>query len=53
MRIARAYWSAARFGGQVRWSGTHLLRVYGKLGVSDRTSAVPAALDLGLVRRRT
>ncbi|MFC4113081.1 response regulator [Nonomuraea zeae] len=32
---------------------THLLRVFGKLGVSDRTSAVLAALDLGLVRRRT
>ncbi|KAB8195876.1 response regulator [Nonomuraea phyllanthi] len=31
---------------------TYLLRVYGKLGVSDRTSAVLAALDLGLVRRR-
>ncbi|MEV4356780.1 response regulator transcription factor [Nonomuraea sp. NPDC049625] len=30
---------------------TYLLRVYGKLGVSDRTSAVLAALDLGLVRR--
>ncbi|GAA3532438.1 response regulator transcription factor [Nonomuraea rosea] len=32
---------------------TYLLRVFGKLGVSDRTSAVLAALDLGLVRRRT
>lgn len=32
---------------------TYLLRVYGKLGVSDRTSAVLAAMDLGLVRRRT
>ncbi|MCF6473278.1 response regulator transcription factor, partial [Nonomuraea sp. MG754425] len=31
---------------------TYLLRVYAKLGVSDRTSAVLAALDLGLVRRR-
>ncbi|MEV0236594.1 response regulator transcription factor [Nonomuraea sp. NPDC050786] len=31
---------------------TYLLRVFGKLGVSDRTSAVLAALDLGLVRRR-
>ncbi|MGW4961803.1 response regulator [Nonomuraea sp. NPDC004186] len=30
---------------------TYLLRVYGKLGVSDRTSAVLAALDLGLVHR--
>ncbi|NRQ32863.1 response regulator transcription factor [Nonomuraea sp. NN258] len=30
---------------------THLLRVFGKLGVSDRTSAVLAAMDLGLVRR--
>ncbi|MFG1702572.1 response regulator transcription factor [Nonomuraea sp. M3C6] len=32
---------------------TYLLRVFGKLGVSDRTSAVLAALDLGLVWRRT
>ncbi|MEV4011845.1 response regulator transcription factor [Nonomuraea angiospora] len=31
---------------------TYLLRVYGKLGVSDRTSAVLTALDLGLVHRR-
>ncbi|MGW4797860.1 response regulator transcription factor [Nonomuraea sp. NPDC004297] len=31
---------------------TYLLRVYAKLGVSDRTSAVLVALDLGLVRRR-
>ncbi|MFF4617091.1 response regulator [Nonomuraea jabiensis] len=31
---------------------TYLLRVFGKLGVSDRTSAVLAALDLGLVHRR-
>ncbi|MGV9377584.1 response regulator [Nonomuraea sp. NPDC003707] len=30
---------------------TYLLRVFGKLGVSDRTSAVLAALDLGLVHR--
>ncbi|MFI7125198.1 response regulator [Nonomuraea sp. NPDC050153] len=30
---------------------TYLLRVYGKLGVSDRTSAVLTALDLGLVHR--
>ncbi|MEV6030108.1 response regulator transcription factor [Nonomuraea sp. NPDC052116] len=30
---------------------TYLLRVFGKLGVSDRTSAVLAALDLGLVNR--
>jgi DNA-binding NarL/FixJ family response regulator len=29
---------------------THLLRVYGKLNVSDRTSAVLAAMRLGLVR---
>ncbi|WP_336204559.1 response regulator transcription factor [Nonomuraea sp. LPB2021202275-12-8] len=31
---------------------THLVRVFGKLGVSDRTSAVLAAMELGLVRRR-
>lgn len=30
---------------------THLLRVYGKLGVSDRTSAVLAAMERGLVQR--
>ncbi|MET7330108.1 response regulator transcription factor [Nonomuraea sp. NPDC005650] len=30
---------------------TYLLRVFGKLGVSDRTSAVLSALDLGLVHR--
>ncbi|MEU7897648.1 response regulator transcription factor [Nonomuraea sp. NPDC049152] len=28
---------------------THLLRVFGKLGVSDRTSAVLTAMDLGLL----
>ncbi|WP_214321933.1 response regulator [Nonomuraea sediminis] len=30
---------------------THLLRVFAKLEVSDRTSAVLAAIELGLVRR--
>lgn len=30
---------------------THLLRAYGKLGVSDRTSAVVVAMRLDLVRR--
>ncbi|GLW05094.1 DNA-binding response regulator [Microtetraspora sp. NBRC 13810] len=28
---------------------THLLRIFGKLGVSDRTAAVTTALDLGLL----
>ncbi|GAA3475133.1 response regulator transcription factor [Nonomuraea roseola] len=32
---------------------THLLRVFGKLGVSDRTSAVLLAMELGLVGRAT
>jgi DNA-binding NarL/FixJ family response regulator len=31
---------------------THLVRVFGKLGVSDRTAAVLAAMESGLVRRR-
>ncbi|MFF5245369.1 response regulator [Streptosporangium sp. NPDC000095] len=30
---------------------THLLRVFGKLGVSDRTAAVTTALDRGLLTR--
>ncbi|MFI6797784.1 response regulator [Streptosporangium canum] len=30
---------------------THLLRVFGKLGVSDRTAAVTTALDRGLLAR--
>ncbi len=30
---------------------THLLRVFGKLGVSDRTAAVTTALDRGLLVR--
>ncbi|GHH68076.1 DNA-binding response regulator [Streptosporangium violaceochromogenes] len=30
---------------------THLLRVFGKLGVSDRTAAVTTALDRGILRR--
>ncbi|GGL36121.1 response regulator [Planomonospora parontospora] len=30
---------------------THLLRVFGKLGVSDRTAAVTTAMDLGLLIR--
>ena len=30
---------------------THLLRVFGKLGVSDRTAAVTTALDRGLLIR--
>jgi DNA-binding NarL/FixJ family response regulator len=29
---------------------THLLHVFGKLGVSDRTAAVTAALDRGIIR---
>jgi DNA-binding CsgD family transcriptional regulator len=32
---------------------THLLRAFGKLGVSDRTAAVTTALDRGLLTRRT
>jgi ATP/maltotriose-dependent transcriptional regulator MalT len=32
---------------------THLLRVFAKLGVSDRTSAVLLAMELGLVGRAT
>jgi DNA-binding NarL/FixJ family response regulator len=31
---------------------THLLRVFGKLGVSDRTAAVTAALDRGILPPR-
>lgn len=30
---------------------THLLRIFGKLGVSDRTAAVTAALDRGFIIR--
>ncbi|GAA3117753.1 response regulator transcription factor [Streptosporangium carneum] len=30
---------------------THLLRVFGKLGVSDRTAAVTTAMDRGLLNR--
>jgi DNA-binding NarL/FixJ family response regulator len=29
---------------------THLLHVFGKLGVSDRTAAVTAALERGIIR---
>ncbi|GII01262.1 response regulator [Planobispora takensis] len=32
---------------------THLLRIFGKLGVSDRTAAVTTAMDRGLLLRRT
>ncbi|GIH90070.1 response regulator [Planobispora siamensis] len=31
---------------------THLLRIFGKLGVSDRTAAVTTAMDRGLLLRR-
>ncbi|WP_203884601.1 response regulator [Planotetraspora kaengkrachanensis] len=31
---------------------THLLRAFGKLGVSDRTAAVTAALDRGFISRQ-
>jgi DNA-binding NarL/FixJ family response regulator len=29
---------------------THLLNIYGKLGVSDRTAATTAALARGIIR---
>lgn len=31
---------------------THLIHIYGKLGVSDRTAAVTTALDKGILRRK-